>query len=82
MSSHTRPLLAAATVVAVALVTPLHSGPLPQDRGAAGTYHKLLKLTTTASALHTTAHPDDEHGGVITRLSRKDGARLALMTLN
>ena len=32
--------------------------------------------------MHTTAHPDDEHGGVITRLSRRDGARLALMTLN
>jgi LmbE family N-acetylglucosaminyl deacetylase len=32
--------------------------------------------------MHTTAHPDDEHGGVITRLSRLDGARLALTTLN
>lgn len=75
-------IAAAAITVAAALVAPLHSGPLAQDRGAAGTYHKLLKLTTTASALHTTAHPDDEHGGVITRISRKEGARLALMTLN
>ena len=32
--------------------------------------------------MHTTAHPDDEHGGVIARLSRGDGARLALLTLN
>ncbi|MCP6576904.1 PIG-L family deacetylase, partial [Klebsiella pneumoniae] len=28
------------------------------------------------------AHPDDEHGGVIAKVSRKDGARLALLTLN
>ncbi len=52
------------------------------DRGAAGTWQKLLKLKTTASALHTTAHPDDEHGGVLTMLSRGDGVRVALMTLN
>ena len=75
--------VAAALAAAAALGSTLHSQPrLPQDRGAAGTYHTLLKLTTTASALHTTAHPDDEHGGVITRISRKEGARLALMTLN
>ena len=32
--------------------------------------------------MHVTAHPDDEHGGVLTKLSRGDGARLALLTLN
>ncbi len=52
------------------------------DKGAAGTWQKLLKLKTTASALHTTAHPDDEHGGVLTLLSRGDGVRVALLTLN
>ena len=52
------------------------------DAGAAGAWQKILKARTTASVMHTTAHPDDEHGGVITRLSRKDGARLALLTLN
>ena len=55
---------------------------LPADRGAWGTWQKLLKLQTTASALHTTAHPDDEHGGVLTWISRGLGARVALMTLN
>ena len=55
---------------------------LPQDSGASGVWQQLQRLKTTASAMHTTAHPDDEHGGVITRVSRKDGARLALMTLN
>lgn len=83
MSSFRRRLTTTAAIAAaVVLTVPVHSGSLPQDRGAAGTHHKLLKLTTTASALHTTAHPDDEHGGVITRLSRRDGVRLALMTLN
>ena len=32
--------------------------------------------------MHVTAHPDDEHGGVLAKLSRGDGARLALLTLN
>jgi LmbE family N-acetylglucosaminyl deacetylase len=54
---------------------------LPVDRGASGTWQKLLKLKTTASLLQTTAHPDDEHGGVLTRLSRGDGARVALVSL-
>src|SRR6476619_6857967 len=54
---------------------------VPQDRGAPATGQKLLKLQSTASVLHTTAHPDDEHGGVLTRLSRGEGARVALLTL-
>lgn len=71
-----------ALVAGFALVAAAGSAPLPQDQGAAGTWHRLQKLRTTASAMHTTAHPDDEHGGVITRLSRGEGARLALLTLN
>src|SRR5713226_8793822 len=77
------------TIAAVALGLSLMSlalgagpEPLAQDRGAAGTWQLLLKLQTTASALHTTAHPDDEHGGVLALLSRRDGARVSLMTLN
>ena len=53
----------------------------PQDAGAAGAWQKLLKLRTTASAMHTTAHPDDEHGGVLAMLSRGQGARVSLLTL-
>ncbi len=56
--------------------------PLPQDSGATGTWQKLLKLQTTASAMHTTAHPDDEHGGMLAQLSRGGGARVSLLTLN
>ncbi len=67
----------------VALLVALPSAQtIPPDAGAAGAWQKILKARTTASVMHTTAHPDDEHGGVITRLSRRDGARLALMTLN
>lgn len=32
--------------------------------------------------MHTTAHPDDEHAGLLTYLSRGEGVRLALLTLN
>ena len=52
-----------------------------QDAGATGAWQKLLKLRTTASAMHTTAHPDDEHGGVLAMLSRGQGARVSLLTL-
>jgi LmbE family N-acetylglucosaminyl deacetylase len=55
--------------------------PLPQDTGAVGTWQRLLKLQTTASVMHTTAHPDDEHGGVLAQLSRGQGARVSLLTL-
>ncbi|HEX7136384.1 MAG TPA: NEW3 domain-containing protein, partial [Vicinamibacterales bacterium] len=54
---------------------------LPQDRGAAGVGLQLLKLQTIASAMHTTAHPDDEQGGVLAWLSRGTGARVSLATL-
>ena len=55
---------------------------MPRQDGASETWQKLLKLRTTASVMHITAHPDDEHGGVLAKLSRGDGARLALLTLN
>ncbi len=55
---------------------------LPIDQGAAGVWQKIQKLQTTASLLHTTAHPDDEQGGLLTMASRGWGARTALVTLN
>ena len=55
---------------------------IPQDSGAAGAWHKINKLRTTVSVMHITAHPDDEHGGVLAKLSRGDGARVTLLTLN
>src|SRR3954470_9160137 len=56
--------------------------PLAQDRGATGTWQKLQKLRTIGSVMHTTAHPDDEHGGLLALLSRGQGARVSLLTLN
>lgn len=69
-------------VVALASPSSITAASLPQDHGAAGVWQKILKLKTTASAMHTTAHPDDEHGGVLSHLSRGQGARLSLLTLN
>src|SRR2546421_5665642 len=73
-----------ALVGCVLLVAAATAGvePLAQDKGAAGTWQKLRKLQTTASAMHTTAHPDDEHGGMLAMLSRGQGARVSLLTLN
>src|SRR6059058_5982530 len=73
---------AAAGVSLMSLVLRAGPDPLPQDKGAVGTWQRLLKLQTTASVMHTTAHPDDEHGGVLAQLSRGQGARVSLLTLN
>jgi LmbE family N-acetylglucosaminyl deacetylase len=69
-----------AVVVTAALAVP-SSQSIFQDTGAAGAWQKIQKLKTTASVLHGTAHPDDEHGGVLAKLSRGDGARVILLTL-
>jgi LmbE family N-acetylglucosaminyl deacetylase len=42
----------------------------------------LLRLHTTARLLYTTAHPDDEDGGLLTLESRGRGVTAALLTLN
>src|SRR5262245_49092138 len=75
-----RTIAAAAALLLVVIATP-RSQTIPQDTGAAGAWQKIQKVRTTASVLHGTAHPDDESGGVLARLSRKDGARVVLMTL-
>jgi LmbE family N-acetylglucosaminyl deacetylase len=58
------------------------AGPLPQDKGAAGLKEMLLRLKTTARLMHTTAHPDDEDGGMMTLESRGKGDSVLLLTLN
>ena len=55
---------------------------VPRQDGAAEAWTKMQKLRTTVSVMHITAHPDDEHGGVLAKLSRDDGARVTLLTLN
>lgn len=77
-----RGVLSVAALVAVLTTTGARSQTIPQNTGAVAAWEKILKLHTTASVMHVTAHPDDEHGGVLAKLSRGDGARVALLTLN
>jgi len=53
-----------------------------ENKGAAAAYRALLCLRSTATVLHTTAHPDDEDGALLAWLSRKQGVRTGLLTLN
>jgi LmbE family N-acetylglucosaminyl deacetylase len=53
-----------------------------ENKGAAAAWQALLRLRSTVTVLHTTAHPDDEDGALLTWLSRKAGVRTGLLTLN
>ncbi len=57
------------------------SRPLPLDRGRAAVLRDFRQLQTIASALHVTAHPDDEDGGMLVLESRFQGVRMGLLTL-
>ena len=50
--------------------------------GAMGLTQLLQRLQTTASVLHTGAHPDDEDSFFIARTVRGDHARVAYLSLN
>src|ERR1700685_3336171 len=52
------------------------------DRGAPGMERWLRALQTRASLLMVTAHPDDEDGGMLAYVSRGQGARVSMLTLN
>jgi len=53
-----------------------------ENRGAAAAWQALQRLRSTATVLHTTAHPDDEDGGLLAWLSRGQCVRTGLLTLN
>jgi LmbE family N-acetylglucosaminyl deacetylase len=55
--------------------------PLAPDTGSAALKLELLRLGTTARMLHTTAHPDDEDGGMLVLESRGLGVATELLTL-
>src|SRR5882724_6603810 len=73
------------------LVAPIHAqapanqaspaDPLPPDTGVAGLKQMLVRLQTTARLMQTTAHPDDEDGGMLTLEARGHGVTTLLMTL-
>lgn len=69
-------------VMAASLVTMQAQVRSPYSEGAAGLMQKLERLRTTASAIHTGAHPDDEDSALIARLARTDHARVAYLALN
>ena len=52
------------------------------DLGASGLTQVLERLQTTASVLHTGAHPDDEDSSFLARTARGDHARVAYLALN
>lgn len=52
------------------------------DRGSAGLGQQLKRLQTTASAMHTGAHPDDEDSGLLAYLARREMARTSYLALN
>jgi LmbE family N-acetylglucosaminyl deacetylase len=54
---------------------------LPINHGALALEQLLRKLRTRASFMLIVAHPDDEDGGMLTYLSRGQGARVAMLTL-
>ncbi len=52
------------------------------DLGASGLTQVLERLQTTASVLHTGAHPDDEDSAFLARAARGDHARVGYLALN
>lgn len=56
--------------------------PLPPDTGHSGLQQTIQHLRNTGRLLHTTAHPDDEDGGMLTYMSRGQGVHVTLLTLN
>ncbi|HVZ20458.1 MAG TPA: PIG-L family deacetylase, partial [Vicinamibacterales bacterium] len=52
------------------------------DLGADGLVQALERLQTTASVLHTGAHPDDEDSAFLARAARGDHARVGYLSLN
>jgi len=80
-------ILHCAVVAAIALWIVVPRAPVAAqvrpiyDSGAAGLAHLLGRLQTTASVLHTGAHPDDEDSAFIARTARGDHARVAYLSL-
>lgn len=54
------------------------TGEMAGTTNASEVRRALQRLQTTATVLHTVAHPDDENGALLTWLSRGQGVRTAL----
>jgi LmbE family N-acetylglucosaminyl deacetylase len=78
-----RALLLTSVLLASLSLTPARAQVRPiYDLGTAGLLQVLQRLQTTASALHTGAHPDDEDSAFMARAARGDHARVAYLSLN
>jgi len=81
----TRAAIVVAVLVGVAVSVRAPAGAQVRpiyDMGAAGLVQLLERLQTTASVLHTGAHPDDEDSSFLARMARGDHARAAYLSLN
>ena len=58
--------------------TMAETGEMAGTTNASETWRALQRLQTTATVLHTVAHPDDENGALLTWLSRARGVRTGL----
>ena len=76
-----RPILVVLSLAALLVRTQAQIPPPAFNSNAAAAYEALLRLRTTATVLHITAHPDDEDGGLLTWLARAQGVRTGLLTL-
>jgi LmbE family N-acetylglucosaminyl deacetylase len=74
-------LLALAVVLSPAVRAERPLQPPPLDEGSTGLALALRRLGVTGRVLYVTAHPDDEHNGVLVALSRGRGLRTGLFTL-
>ena len=59
-------------------MTMADTGEMAGATNASETWRALQRLQTTATVLHTVAHPDDENGALLTWLSRARGIRTGL----
>lgn len=71
----------AAVVLAFVAAARLAEAQLPLDEGRVGLGLALRRLPEAGRVLYVTAHPDDEHNGVLAALSRGRGLRVGLLTL-
>jgi LmbE family N-acetylglucosaminyl deacetylase len=76
-----RPILLLLSLAALVVQTQAQIRPPAFNSNAAAAYESLLRLRTTATVLHITAHPDDEDGALLTWLARAQGVRTGLLTL-
>ena len=83
MAPRARVAALALCLLCLALLAPAEPPlpPLDLDRGASGLALALRKVGVSGRVLYVTAHPDDEHNGVLVRLARGLGLRTGLLTV-